>query len=145
MHRLGWLLSDLSKSPVVTVWWQAFHTPHPHPREIFLSTGQQQETEEGSSYQVCFQRGLSWIAPSFRTKVPQQKPMGRQASLVGKKSPRRAAALPHLPPQNLLPASSGNTILNFLASLTPLHRLLLLLCITQSTPNYPWVVYPGGW
>lgn len=79
--------------------------------------------------------------PSFRNNIPQQD---KGPFLAGKKCPPRAAALPYLPTQNLPLTNSGNTLLNFLASLTPFIGSLLSLCITQSAPNYPWVVYPGG-
>lgn len=85
--------------------------------------------QKGSFCQVCFQRGLSWIKPPASEIMSHSRSLwgARCLFLAGKKSPHRAAVLPYLPPENFPLTSSGSALLNFLASLIPIHRFLVLL------------------
>jgi len=91
-------------------------------------------------------------APSFRSNIPWQKPIGRQVSSVtGKKHSHRAAALSYFPPQNLLLTSSGSTLLHLLVSPTPFHRFPVLSVYHTVNSQLPvgglsrWLINLGCW
>lgn len=139
---LGWLLSDLSKSSVVTIWRKAFH--HPHRRATAGSHRRRRKeiSARFPSRQVC----PGW-RPEFRSCCPLEKPGGGWCLSLGKKCPRWASQS-HIPPQDLPLTSLSSATLRFLASLTPIHRFSFSSCFTNSAPSYvcclsKWLINHG--
>lgn len=132
------------------MWWQVFHFP-----EIILSTGL---VVAGTA-----DRGGKFPPGLLPEKIVLRSPVSKITShsrnlwggkgpfLAGKKGPPRAAALPYLPSQNLPLSGSGTALLNSLASLTPVHRFLVLpMCYTVNS-QLPvgglsrWLINHGCW
>lgn len=77
---LHWILSDLSKSSAVTVWWQVFLFPETilSTRLVMAGTG-----DRGGKFPpgLLPEKFVLAKAPSLKNNIPQQKPMGSQRSL----------------------------------------------------------------